>query len=258
MVQSDTQKHPLDTPKKLNCYSCPKMATDDTSTRVPLLPLPNVVHFPGTRLRLHIFEPRYRELIQDLLALEPAQRRIGMVLTRPLSSRLSEPDIYPAGTAGRLIEVDPLPDGCSNIVLRGEFRFRVQREIGGSSYRQAWVAAINEPWLDERTPGIVALRRDLTELVVGLANEIGDRFPVDPTELSSQIRVETPGDPRSFERLVNGIAAELDLPVLRKLALLNDALPQRAIHLAQILRSRREALDFLRPYRHLADTPGSN
>ena len=117
---------------------------------------------------------------------------------------------------------------------------------------------MSEPWLDERNPGIVALRRDLTQLVIGLAGELGDRFPVDPAALSSQVRVETPGDPRSFERLVNGIAVGLDLPVLRKLALLNDPLPERAIHLTQILRSRREALDFLRPYRHLAAHPGSN
>ncbi len=234
------------------------MPTDDATTRIPLFPLPNVVHFPGTLLRLHIFEDRYRELIEDLLALEPAQRRIGMVLTRPLSARLAEPDIFPAGTAGRLVNVDPLPDGCSNIVLHGEFRFRVQREIDGSCYRQAWVAPMNEPWLDERNPGIAALRRDLTELVEGLANEIGERFPVDPADLSRQIRIETPGDPRSFERLVNGIAAELDLPVLRKLSLLNDPLPERAIHLTQILRSRREALDFLRPFRHLATNPRNN
>jgi hypothetical protein len=42
------------------------------------------------------------------------------------------------------------------------------------------------------------------------------------------------------------------------MSLLNDALPERAIHLVQILRGRRDALDLLRPYRHLAANPGDN
>ena len=50
------------------------------SDLLPLFPLPNVVLFPNVFLPLHIFEPRYREMVADALA---SDRMIGMVLLRP-------------------------------------------------------------------------------------------------------------------------------------------------------------------------------
>ena len=234
------------------------MPPEDSTTRIALFPLPNVVHFPGTELRLHIFEPRYRQLVTDLLDLEPEERRIGMVLTRPANEPGEEPEVFPGGTAGLLTEVESLPDGRSNIVLLGDFRFRIQREIGGNTYRQALVSPVGEPWLDERNPSVSALRRELVELVESLSEEVGDRFPVDPEQLADLAGLGRPSDPRPFERLVNNIAADLDLPALRKLTLLNEALPERAVHLTRILRGRKDALDLLRPFRHLDGSPASN
>src|SRR3954465_15434645 len=49
-------------------------------TAIPIFPLPNVVLFPNVFLPLHIFEPRYREMVADALATD---RLIGMVLLRP-------------------------------------------------------------------------------------------------------------------------------------------------------------------------------
>ena len=102
-----------------------------TRPRLPLFPLPDVVHFPRTALRLHVFEPRYRQLVRDLEAQEEQVRWIGMVLLKP-GPELGfgrPPEVFPEGTAGRLLEVEPLPDGRSNIVLQGEFRFAIEREI---------------------------------------------------------------------------------------------------------------------------------
>jgi len=227
--------------------------TTELSTALPIFPLPNVVHFPGTELKLHIFEPRYRRLVRDLLDAEPESRWIGMVLIKPGSGSGASPEIFPDGTAGLMIDVEPLPDGRSNIVLQGDFRFQVEREIEAETpYRRALVKPVQEPSLDETDPGIVAVRQSLTNLVTSLAREIGERFPVQPQHL------EPPEDPLDFEQLVNRIAAAIDLPALSKIGLLNDSLPERALHLLGILSSRRQVLDLLRPFRHLAADPELN
>lgn len=225
----------------------PDMAPPEDCTKIPLFPLPNVVHFPGTELKLHIFEPRYRQLVQDLLEESPDTRLIGMVLIKPgRPAHAGAPEIFPGGTASLMLDVDPLPDGRSNILLYGDFRFRVEREVEGGPYRQAEVTPLVEPLLNETDPGIQAVRRTLLGFVESLATELGERFPVDADSL------EAADEPLRFELLVNRIAAEMDLPPLSKMGLLNKALPERALHLAGILRNRLELLDLLRPYRHLA------
>lgn len=225
----------------------------EKSTDLPLFPLPNVVHFPGTELKLHIFEPRYRRLVKDLLETEPESRWIGMVLIKPGAVRGSSPEIFPEGTAGLLLDVDQLADGRSNILLQGDFRFHVEREIEAETpYRRALVRPIAEPRLDELDPGIVAVRQSLTSLVARIAEEVGESFPIQPSQL------DDPDEPLGFERLVNRIAADIDLPALLKISLLNDSLPDRALRLLGILSSRHQILDLLRPYRHLAATPELN
>lgn len=219
--------------------------------RIPLFPLPDVVHFPRTDLKLHIFEPRYRKMIRDVAERDEAVRWIGMVLLKPGSgpSPAAEPEIFPGGTAGRLVDIDYLPDGRSNIVLRGEFRFAVEREVGGPAvpYRRAIVRPLAEPAVDEDDPGVIAVRSELVATCKRLSVEMGDLFPGAAEDV---VALESG---RSFESLVNGLAAALDLPAVRKIDLLESSLPERASELVKILRSRQKVLNLLAPYRHLAD-----
>lgn len=220
---------------------------DQTGVKLPLFPLPNVVHFPRTELRLHIFEPRYRRLVLDLLGRAASERWIGMVLLRPGSvGSAGDPPIFRAGTAGRMVEVEQLSDGRSNIVLDGGFRFEVESELGDRPYREATVRRIEEPVLAEGDPGVVAVRSELLAKARSLAAEIGESFPL-PVELVRSLEEQS-----ELESIVNAYAAHLDLPVLRKLELLGEPLPERALSLLGILRSRQKVLDLLRPYRHLA------
>ena len=80
-----------------------------------------------------------------------------------------------------------------------------------------------------------------------LAAELGESFPLSGDE------IEELGEESPFEELVNRVAAELDLPVLRKLQLLVESLPERGLSVLSILRSRKQVVDLLRPYRRLAD-----
>lgn len=89
-----------------------------TLDNLPLFPLPLVL-FPGTAVPLHIFEPRYRQLLTDCLE---SEKRFGIVR---LPEAMAELEI-PPGTVGCVAEIvntEALPDGRSNIVVRGAERF---------------------------------------------------------------------------------------------------------------------------------------
>ena len=102
-----------------------------TSTRLSIFPLAGAILFPGLQLPLHIFEPRYRELVGTALARD---RRIGMI--QPQGPAEDAP-LFAIGCVGRIGEVQALDDGRYNIVLEGEARFRLLREIEvGTPYRQ--------------------------------------------------------------------------------------------------------------------------
>ena len=111
---------------------------------IPLFPLPNAVLFPNVFLPLHIFEPRYRTMVDDALR---GDRIVGMVLLRPgwESDYEGRPSIYPIGCAGVITHAERLSDGRFNIVLRGMEKFRVHAEDATRPYRLAHVESIEEP-----------------------------------------------------------------------------------------------------------------
>lgn len=219
-----------------------------SETLLPLFPLPDTVHFPRTELRLHVSEPRYCRLVRDLEEREEESRWVGVVLLKPgwVQSYEGNPEIFPGGTAGRLMDIEELPDGSSNILLYGDFRFELEREQAGGPYRQAVVRPVAEPWLNEHDAGIVIVRDSILSHLRSLAAELGESFPLGLDEL------EELGEGSPFEELVNRVAAELDVPALRKLQLLVESLPERGLSVLSILRSRKQVVDLLRPYRHLA------
>ena len=99
--------------------------------RLSIFPLHGVILFPGLQLPLHVFEPRYRELVGHALAKD---RRIAMI--QPQSAREGAP-LFAMGCVGRIEDVEALEDGRYNIVLEGEARFRLLRELDVTTpYRQ--------------------------------------------------------------------------------------------------------------------------
>src|SRR5512134_2216313 len=87
-------------------------------SKIPIFPLPNVVLFPKVFLPLHIFEPRYRAMVDDALA---GDRIIGMVLLRPgyEANYEGRPPVYAVGCAGSITHAERRDDGRFNIVLHG-------------------------------------------------------------------------------------------------------------------------------------------
>ncbi len=95
----------------------------ETKTRISIFPLSGALLYPGLQLPLHVFEPRYRAMISDALARD---RRIGMI--QPQRGGEDAP-LFAVGCLGRIGNVEALDDGRYNIVLEGEARFRVLREL---------------------------------------------------------------------------------------------------------------------------------
>jgi len=98
------------------------MSLADLPDSIPLFPLPGALLLPRARLPLHIFEPRYLAMLDDVL--KTRDRLIGMV--QPMDSRLHD-----IGCAGRLTQFSETEDGRYMITLSGISRFRILREVGG-------------------------------------------------------------------------------------------------------------------------------
>ena len=188
------------------------------SDLLPLFPLPNVVLFPNVFLPLHVFEPRYREMVADTLA---SDRLIGMVLLRPGWDRDYEgrPPIYSVGCSGVLTHAERLPDGRYNLALRGIERFRIVEEDHALSYRRAVIEPLREQPLDAGDRAAILNQRAKLESMLG----------------------PSAGDPRMpasmpDEDLVNALAQYLDLEPLEKQALLEKpSLRTRAESLVELL-----------------------
>jgi uncharacterized protein len=105
---------------------------------VPLFPLPNVVFFPNSLLPLHVFEPRYRQMVDDII---DSEKIIGMVLLKPgwEKNYYDEPDIYDIACMGKIVSIEVQKDGRSNIVLYGLKRIRIIEIVNEVPYRLARV-----------------------------------------------------------------------------------------------------------------------
>lgn len=186
---------------------------------IPLFPLADVVLFPTVFLPLHIFEPRYRDMVRDALA---SDRIIGMTLLKPGYEGEYEgrPAIYDVGCAGLITHHERLSDGCYNIVLRGLARFRVHGEDNSRSYRLAHVESLADCIAEAEREPLREERRRLETLLVPLV-EGGE----------SQVPPNLPDD-----HLVNALAQYLDLEAIERQALLeHDGLLPRCRSLVELL-----------------------
>ena len=200
--------------------------------RVPLFPLGGALLFPRSHLPLHIFEDRYRAMVEDALA---GSGRIAMVQPRVPSEDEdgdgdATPLLYPVGCVGELVGVEELDDGRFNIMLLGSQRFRLVAEAdGGTPYRQADIDL--EAFDDSEPPPLSLGQRAEVERE---ARRLGDAMglAVDWTAVS---RLDD-------EMLVNAIAQVAPFDTGAKQALLEaDSLDGRADLIVQLMQFQRLA-----------------
>jgi len=123
------------------------MDSIDFSRPIPLFPLPNCVLFPGVVQPLHIFEPRYLEMVAEALV---DQSVLAMALLKPGWEKdyYGFPEIHPLVCVGKIIAHEKLDDGKYNLLLHGVARANVLVEARRDLYRVAKL----EPCFDLPSP----------------------------------------------------------------------------------------------------------
>ncbi|HEX8501333.1 MAG TPA: LON peptidase substrate-binding domain-containing protein [Pyrinomonadaceae bacterium] len=131
---------------------------------LPLFPLPLVL-FPGVPLPLHIFEERYRRLLADVRA---SNSLFGLSYFAPEEAPEGRPPAGHVGCATEVVEVQPLPDGRSNIMTVGVARYRVE---GYVERGDPYLVALVEFFEDEEDDAEVVARRagEVTEMFMRIA-----------------------------------------------------------------------------------------
>ena len=110
----------------------------DMPETIPVFPLPGALLLPRARLPLHLFEPRYLQMLEDTL--KTPHRLIGMIQPREVPAG-SERRLHAIGCAGRVTQFSETEDGRYMVTLSGISRFRVSREVVGfAPYMRAEVA----------------------------------------------------------------------------------------------------------------------
>jgi Lon protease-like protein len=197
------------------------------SLRVPLFPLPGAILFPRSQLPLHIFEPRYREMVRDAI---DGGGRIAMIQPHRLDDDNRAP-LYQVGCVGELVGVEELEDGRFNIVLLGSSRFRLIKEAEvDASYR---CADINIEAFDDQEPEPLSLVQRAE--VEREARRLGDAMGL-AVDWEAVSRLDD-------EMLVNAIAQVAPFDVGAKQALLEEPLLDgRADLLVQLMQFHRMAV----------------
>lgn len=110
---------------------------------LPLFPLPSVVFFPYTFLPLHVFEPRYKQMVIDAAEKDGL---IGMVLLKPGWENLyyGNPPVYEMACLGQAFRTEVLPDVNFNVLLYGIKRVRIQELDFAKPYQRAKVQIIEK------------------------------------------------------------------------------------------------------------------
>lgn len=197
---------------------------------IPLFPLPNVVFFPKTYLPLHIFEPRYREMIADASA---QGQCVGMALLKEgwEDHYYENPEIFSIGCVGRLVSIQRVADGRSNILLQGVARYEICEEVSGKSYRQAKI--VLKPQVDGPGPGL-SLRSELIKALTEFVQAHEDPsfwHGLSPLDASDEV-------------LVNALSTYLDFTPLEKQFLLEaENLHQQARRLHELMEFKRHEQD---------------
>ncbi|MBW4540353.1 MAG: LON peptidase substrate-binding domain-containing protein [Myxacorys chilensis ATA2-1-KO14] len=150
---------------------------------LPIFPLPEVVLFPGRPLPLHIFEFRYRIMMNTILE---ADRRFGVLMWDPVKG---EPATV--GCCAEIVQFHRLPDDRMKVLTLGQQRFRVLEYVREKPYRVGLVE-----WIEDEAPSqdlrpmandVGQLLQDVVRLsakLTGQEIELPEQIPDLPTELS--------------------------------------------------------------------------
>ncbi len=136
---------------------------EDFAGKERVFPLPNLVLFPHVMQPLHIFEPRYRQLLEDALA---GDRLITMALLTPGWQKTYDgrPPLYPMACLGRITTHHRLESGAYNVLLLGLRRVRLVEELPPRvGFREARVEVCEDCYPTEEAANLASLQWQLRQ-----------------------------------------------------------------------------------------------
>jgi Lon protease-like protein len=202
------------------------MSVPELPETIALFPLPNVAALPFQELPLRVFEPRYRQMLEDVLA---GNRVVGLVQIQPGFEAEYEgrPPLFGIGCAAIVVRAERENNGEFSIVVRAFTKFRIEAEASGKPYRLARVVPIPELATDEDRE---ALHAERPLLEAALAASLG----------SPNGSVQLP--PMSDEDLVSVLTMQLDLDTVdRQLLIERPGVLARARALIELLQKQADA-----------------
>jgi uncharacterized protein len=175
--------------------------------RLPMFPLGTVL-MPTQLLPLHIFEPRYRELMRQLT--EPdSPRELGVVLIERGHEVGGGDQRVATGTVGRLDAAQQSPDGRWMALFTGTQRFQVVEWLPDDPFPQARVEDLPEPEWDPADGPALARAEELVRETLTLAAELGEagvpagfELADDPAQRTWQLCAAAPLGPFDRQRLL--------------------------------------------------------
>ena len=178
----------------------------DLPDTIPVFPLPGALLLPRSRLPLHLFEPRYLAILDDVLK-SPA-RLIGMI--QPFDGPHGTSKLHSIGCAGRVTAFSETEDGRYMITLSGASRFRILKEVEGfTPYRRcdvSWEGFGRDLGPDEKDPGfdraklMALLERFFEER--GLSTDWDSMKEADDELLINSLSMLCPFDPEDKQALL--------------------------------------------------------
>jgi uncharacterized protein len=208
-----------------------------SAMEMPLFPL-GLVLFPGMMLPLHIFEPRYREMINRCI---DEELPFGVVLIKDGREVGSQSEPYEIGTAARITHVERKPDGRMDIIVVGTRRFRIEKLKHDHPYLTAEVS--HYPVINGDTRSAVEQAQkvrpkiiryvDLMTRATGVELKL-DQLPDDPTSLAFLTAIAIQVRPQDKQKLLalSGIPEILDMGnylLNRELQLLQHMLDTQSV-----------------------------
>jgi len=136
---------------------------------MPLFPLPGAVFIPHTMLPLHVFEERYRDMVDDAIK---GNGYLAVPRLKPGWEKGYEgrPPVFETAGFGKIVRYDPLPDGRANIVILGLGRIHIREEISRDTlYRVAEGSLLSDEFPDGGRPTLDSHVRRLRMMLAQIA-----------------------------------------------------------------------------------------
>ena len=223
---------------------------ESESTRiVPIFPL-GLVQVPGGLTPLHIFEPRYRRMLEDVMS---DDKTFGIVFHDEEAAASGRLRIGAVGCLARVEFVRTLEDGRSNLLCIGGSRFRILSEIEGEEYAQAEI----ELFEDEVTFEDLSAESEEVESLFGRLFDASQAVERQEGKGLSGEAAEKPSLPADPQALSFAVIGALDLPLERKQRWLElTSTRQRLLQLAGLLRALTEKYEHRARVGEVAKTNG--